>query len=98
MPSRQRRSDEAELMPACPPIAGQKRTRPWIRVGLKSGRRGPAQQPTLRNVQWRLGTDLDFPRPSGNDLSMDQISPLPALTQDEVYLRSGLCVLVFLIA
>ena len=28
--------------------------------------------------------DLDSPRPSGNDLRMDQISPLPALPQDEV--------------
>jgi len=42
----------------------------------ESGQRGPAQQPTL--------SDLDIPRPSDNDLSMDQISPLPALTQDEV--------------
>jgi hypothetical protein len=71
-------------MSACPSIAGQKRTCPWVRVGLKRGQRGPAQQPTLRNVQWRLVSDLDIPRPSGNDLSMDQISPLPALTQDEV--------------
>jgi SAM-dependent methyltransferase len=31
-----------------------------------------------------LQRDLDNPRPSGNDLGMDQISPLPALTQDEV--------------
>jgi SAM-dependent methyltransferase len=45
---------------------------------------GPGQQPTLRNLQWRLAGDLDIPGPSGNDLSMDQISPLPALTQDEV--------------
>ena len=28
--------------------------------------------------------DLESPRPSGNDLRMDQISPLPALPQDEV--------------
>ena len=50
----------------------------------KSGQRGPGQQPTLRNLQWRLAGDLDIPGPSGNDLSMDQISLLPALTQDEV--------------
>jgi 2-polyprenyl-3-methyl-5-hydroxy-6-metoxy-1,4-benzoquinol methylase len=28
-----------------------------------------------------LHRDLDIPRPSGNDLGMDHISPLPALTQ-----------------
>ena len=33
--------------------------------------------------------DLDNPGPSGNDLGMDQINPLPALTQDEV--RVGAC-------
>jgi len=31
-----------------------------------------------------LPGDLDSPRPSGNDLRIDQISPLPALPQDEV--------------
>jgi SAM-dependent methyltransferase len=31
-----------------------------------------------------LAGDLDNHRPSGNDLSMDQISALPALTQDQV--------------
>src|SRR5262249_8403024 len=42
---------------------------------------------TLRNVQWRLVSDLDIPRPSGNDLGMDQKNSVPALTQDEV--RAG---------
>src|SRR2546428_1563899 len=50
----------------------------------RNGRRWPAQQPTLRTYSGGLQGDLDIPRPSGNDLSMDQISPLPALTQDEV--------------
>src|SRR5260221_8817533 len=32
--------------------------------------------------------DLDSPRPSGNDLRMDQISPLTALPQDEIRVRA----------
>jgi len=35
------------------------------------------------NPSYRLG-DLDNPGPSGNDLGMDQIGPLPALPRDEV--------------
>ena len=33
MPSRPRRSDEAELMSVCPPIGEQKRTCRWVRAG-----------------------------------------------------------------
>jgi len=32
--------------------------------------------------------DLDNPRPSGNDLGMDRIGPLPALPQDDVRVRA----------
>src|SRR5262249_25106416 len=55
---------------------------------IKSGQRWPAQQPTLRTHSDELQGDLDIPRPSGNDLSMDQINHLPALTQDEVRVRA----------
>src|SRR5882757_7057162 len=50
---------------------------------VKSGRRWPTQQPTLRTYSGGLRGDLDIPRSSGNDPGMDQISPLPARTQDE---------------
>jgi len=44
---------------------------------------GP-QQPTFRTLSSSLPGHLDIPRPSSNDLSMDQNDPLPALTQDEL--------------
>ena len=37
---------------------------------------------------WRTLGDLDSPGPSGNDRRMDQVSPLPALPQDEVRVRA----------
>ena len=40
------------------------------------------------SAQWRLRRDLDIPRLSGNHLSMDQTSSLPALTQDELRVRA----------
>jgi SAM-dependent methyltransferase len=42
------------------------------------------KKPTLRTYCGGLQGNLDIPTPSGNDLGMDQNSPLPALTQDEV--------------
>jgi SAM-dependent methyltransferase len=48
------------------------------RLRLKS-----ARGQSRRSDRSRRG-DLDNPRPSGDDLRMDQISPLPALSQDEI--------------
>src|SRR5262249_28080099 len=52
-------------------------------------KRSALARPTadVENAQSLQG-DLDIPRPSGNDLSMDQINHLPALTQDEVRVRA----------
>jgi SAM-dependent methyltransferase len=47
------------------------------------------QRRPLRTYSGNLLGDLDSPRPSGNDdLRMNQSSPLPALTQDEVRVRA----------
>src|SRR5437660_643344 len=45
-------------------------------------------RPTLRMYSGGWRGNRDIPRPSGNDLSMDQNNPLPALTQDELRVRA----------
>src|SRR6516164_10161809 len=70
------------------PESGHRARRRACPLCAISGQRRPAQQPTLRTHSGDLQGDLDIPRPSGNDLSMDQINPLPALTQDDVRVRA----------
>src|ERR1043165_9930226 len=54
------------------------------RTTIPSTMRNVCPNRSLRTCSGGLQGDLDIPKPSSNDLSMDQISPLPALTQDEV--------------
>jgi 2-polyprenyl-3-methyl-5-hydroxy-6-metoxy-1,4-benzoquinol methylase len=53
-------------------------------VGQKRSALAPPNSPTLRTYSSSLQGHLDILKPSGNDLSMDPISPLPALTHDQV--------------
>jgi SAM-dependent methyltransferase len=55
------------------------------REGSESGHRPTAD---IENGSGRLQSDLDVPRPPGNDQTMDQTSSLPALSPDEVRVRA----------
>ena len=53
---------------------------------LRGGKRPALACPTadVENLRGGSQADLDNPRPPDNDLGMDEIRPLPALTQDEI--------------
>src|SRR6476661_6930369 len=66
MPSRPRRSDEAELMSACPPIAGQKRTCPWVRVGSDSDLDAPEREVRFAPIDGHLQLGAARPKSATN--------------------------------